>query len=276
MRPARRTPKVRTAQLVLLLAAGCSLQNFDYLQQGAGGSSAGGTSSAGSTGQSGSDTGEGGEAAGSSSVAGKSGNSTGGSHASGSSAGGSGAGGSSSGSAGKANGGTGAVGELVNPSFETSNTMGWTVDPAEALSERHAFVQPPTSGSSVPDGGYEFSTWHMTDKFVVDLHQTVTGIEDGTYVFKGYFNLGTGFNSVEAYATDCGGADPAPVLIVSNGATEWQAVSVKGIVVKGGECTVGVRIDSNPSNWLNADLFSFEPDPNGGEGGQGGQGGGSN
>jgi len=272
MRAARRKINARTAQLVLLLAAGCSLQDFDYLQQGGGGSSAGGTASAGANSQSGSDTGEGGETAGSNSVAGK-----GGSNSSGSNSGGSNSGGSNSGgSAGKANGGTGAVGELVNPSFETSNTMGWTVDPADALSDRHAFVQPPTAGSSVPDGGYEFSTWHMTDKFVVDLHQTVTGIEDGTYVFKGYFNLGTGFNKVEAYATDCGGADPAPQAVVSNGATEWQAVSVTGIVVKGGECTVGVRIDSNPTNWLNADLFTFEPDPNGGEGGQGGQGGGAN
>lgn len=270
MRAASAQSKLGTAQLVLLLAAGCSVQDFDYLQKGTGGSSsggAGGTSSAGTSAVAGSDTGEGGETAGSSSGAGKS---PGGSSSGGSSSGGS----PSGGSAGKGGGGgTGATGELVNGSFETNSTVGWVVSPAKALMNppRYAFVQPPTSGASVPDGAYEFSTWHAEDAFTVDLHQTIEGLEDGTYVLKGYFNLGAGHNSVELYATDCGTEDPAPTPVLPAGDAVWSPVFLEGIEVEGGSCTIGVRIDSNKSNWLNADLFTFEPDPNAGGAGSGGE-----
>jgi hypothetical protein len=37
-------------------------------------------------------------------------------------------------------------------------------------------------------------------------------------------------------------------------------VELPGIVVSGGSCTVGVLIDSNANNWLNADKFTFLPD----------------
>jgi hypothetical protein len=63
------------------------------------------------------------------------------------------------------------------------------------------------------------------------------------------------------------------VAILGTGNTEWLPIWVKGIEVKGGECTVGLHIDSQANAWLNADLFSFEPDPDAGAGGAGGAGG---
>lgn len=260
-------------QTVAVLLAGCSLQKFDYLQEGDGGSGGAGASSVGgNTDQAGTDSpGESGKgepgaggAAGSSSAgsASKGGKGPlGGTH----NAGGDDEGGADSGGAGgKPNGGTGAVGELVNPSFETSNTSGWTVSPATALTKKHAFVQWPVGGGSVPDGNYEFSTWHMTEAFEVDLYQTISGLEDGVYTFKGYFSRGDGFNAVSIFARNCGALDPEPVEVPLTEPTQWLAVEMVGITVTGGSCEVGLRIDSNASNWLNADLFSFGPDVEGG------------
>jgi hypothetical protein len=264
-------------QLVLLLAAGCSLQDFDYLQQGTGGSNAGTSSSAG-TSSAGTENGEGGEAAGPSdggkggkggevsSGGSKSGSSSGGSSSAGSGTGGTRSEGGTSGNGG--NGGSGATGELVNGSFETNSTIGWTVTPPTTF----AFTQRAQGSATIADGTYQFSTWAEKAAFTVDLHQTIKGLKDGTYVFKGYFTLGGNFNGVEVYAKDCGGDDPEPVILPA-AASSWSPVMVEGIVVEGGDCTVGLRIDSNPMDWLNADLFTFELDPSANPGGGGGAGG---
>lgn len=269
MRAARRKPGFGTAQLVLLLAAGCSLQDFDYLQQGTGGSNAGGTDSSAGTSAAGTENGEGGEAAGPSS-GGKGGEGpSGGSKSGGSDSGGSASGGKPPSGGTGGGGGSGATGELINGSFETNTTFGWTLSPATS----YAFTQRAQGSATIPDGVYQFSTWAETATFAVDLHQTIKGIEDGTYVFKGYFNLGGNFNGVELYASDCGGVDPEPIAILPAGASAWLPVMIEGIDVKGGSCTVGVRIDSNAMDWLNADLFTFELDPNANPGGEGGAGG---
>jgi hypothetical protein len=217
MSAARRTRSIGTAQLALLLAAGCSLQDFDYLQQGAGGSSSAGTSSAAGTSTAGTENGEGGEGA-TPTAGGKGGTApSGGTKSGGSDSGGTNPGGADAGGAGI--GGTDGTGELVNGSFETNSTAGWTVEPEKALQNppRYAFVQPPPQGAFVFDGSYEFSTWHAMDSYTVHLYQTIEGLADGTYRFKGYFNLGAGHNSVEIYAADCGGEDPEPTMVPAAG-----------------------------------------------------------
>lgn len=260
-------------QAAVVLLAGCSFQNFDYLEQpsGSGGSSgnaAGSTASnGGSKTQQGGTENEGGNdepsqagSAGTPSGAGTGGSGSGGTDVADN--GGAPAEGGAGGSAGDGDGtgntgNTGAVGQLENPSFEKS-TIGWTVDPSDALTKRYAFVQVAQGSATVPDGAYQFSTWHMTDAFAVDLHQTITGLEDGVYTFQGYFARGDGFNSVTIWARDCGGTDPAPVQVPLTDASQWLNVEVTGIEVIGGSCEVGLSIDSNPTNWLNADFFSFE------------------
>jgi len=267
----RPSPRTYSYLLLLVLAVGCSLQDFDYLQHGAGGMSnaggSGGNAAAGKSTQGGNDVeGEGGDrspgAAGTRTETGGSGGvvSTAGK--------GNVAGGPSGGS-----GGGGPTGQLINPSFETGNTMGWTVDPPQIGAERHAYVQGPQGTAVLPDGNYQLSTWHKTDAFVVDVYQTVEGLKDGSYIFKGYYARGDGFNAVQFYAKDCGGAPVQPLPLPLAGPSDWLPAKLGPIEVKGGKCTVGVHIDSNATNWFNADLFSFEPDPDG-AGGQGGEGGG--
>jgi hypothetical protein len=250
------------------LLVACSLQNFDYLQDGGtGGTSAGtaGSNNAGASASAGGTTILGEAGATLQGDAGRTSSPQGGKGGTppetqmgeaGEPAFVGGAGGAAGADTG--NMGTGAVGELVNPSFETGNTMGWTVLPAEALTKKHAYVQWPVGGGSVPEGHYEFSTWHETDAFTVELSQTIKGLSDGTYTFKGYFSRGDGFNSVTMFARNCGSTDPAPVPIPLTEPTQWLDVEVTGIEVVGGSCEVGIAIDSKPTNWLNADLFTFQ------------------
>jgi hypothetical protein len=275
----RPSPRTFSFLSALVLVVGCSLQDFDYLQHGAGGatsaggSGSGGNAAAGKSAQGGNDVeGEGGDLT-TPGVAGAH-NDTGGSGGSAVSTGGKAnvAGGPSGGA-----GGGGPNGQLVNPSFETGNTMGWIVDPPQTVADRHAYVQGPQGTATLPDGKYQLSTWHQTDAFVVDVYQTVEGLRDGSYTFKGYIARGEGFKALQFYAKDCGGAPMTTDLLASAApdANDWSPITVSPIEVKGGKCTVGVHVDSNAKDWFNADLFSFEPDPDGagGEGGDGGGGG---
>jgi len=153
---------------------------------------------------------------------------------------------------------SGAMGQLVNPSFETSNTSGWTVAPADALTNRYAYVQFPLGTVPAPHGTFELATWHMTDAFTVEIFQTVTGLEDGTYTFAGHFMRGAEFNELYLFARNCSETDPDPVPIPMTAADAFLTVSLTGIEVAGGSCEVGIHVDSNATNWMDADLFSLE------------------
>jgi len=147
---------------------------------------------------------------------------------------------------------------LVNPSFE-NGFNGWLIDPPEAAG-LYAFVQWPVTGSSTVDGLNELSTWAQSAAFTVRIYQSLTGIEDGRYGFKGHFNFGTGHNAVYLFASGCGGLDrrqdvPQPLP------SQWLDAELTGIDVSGGSCDVGIVVDANPNNWLNSDLFSFERMP---------------
>lgn len=234
------------------LAVGCSFQEFDYLQDGGTITSQGGTASAGSSTTEGGTKPDGQSGAGEPSGAGtapSAGKGSGGStpHPEAGDTGNPGSGGAGGADG---NGGTGATGELVNPSFETFNTIGWTVQPATTF----AFVQAPQGTDKNPDGAYEFSTWSQNESFTVELYQNIKGLEDGTYTFKGYFSSGP--NKVSMFARHCGGAAaPEPVVIPTQ---SWTPVELKGIEVVGGNCEVGLHIESMATQWMNADLFTFE------------------
>jgi len=266
-RPLPRSHLTTRLPAALALLVGCSFQQFDYLQDGGGAGSngkGGASTTAGSSHQGGSEVvPQGGQAepggagkAGSTSHAGKGGGTV-------ADAGGGntpiGEGGAA-GAGGAPNGGTGAVGELVNPSFESGNVSGWQVAPSDALAKKYAFVQYPQGAGTVPDGTYEFSIWHKTDTYTVELHQTIKGLEDGTYTFKGYFSRGA-LLGASLFARNCGGVAPEPIPVPLTDPSQWLAVSLTGIEVSGGSCEVGLSIEATAENWLNADLFSFEKDP---------------
>jgi hypothetical protein len=241
------------------LAIGCSFQEFDYLQDGGTISSQGGTASAGSgatqggtkpDGQSGAGAPGGAGTAPTAGKGGKGGEPT--QLPEGGTTGEAGAGGVGGAGGADGTGATGATGELLNPSFETLNTVGWTVEPAGT----YAFVQLPQGTDKNPDGAYEFSTWHDTATFTVELYQNIKGLEDGKYTLKAYISSGP--NNVSLFARKCGGAvEPDPVVVPTQ---TWTPVEVKGIEVVGGSCEVGLHVESTARQWMNADLFTFEKD----------------
>jgi hypothetical protein len=238
------------------LAIGCSFQEFDYLQDGGTISSPGGAASGGSHATQGGTKPNGGSGAGEPSgagtatTAGKGGQPT--QHPEAGDTGNPDVGGAGGAGGADGTGGTGATGELVNPSFETFNTVGWTVEPAGS----YAFVQLPQGTDKNPHGAYEFSTWSETKAYAVELYQKIKGLEDGTYTFQAY--IASGQNKVSMFARHCGGAtDPEPVVVPIQA---WTPVQVKDIEVVGGSCEVGLHIESQPKEWMNADLFTFEKD----------------
>ena len=150
---------------------------------------------------------------------------------------------------------------LVNGSFE-QEWVGWLVDPPSAQGV-YANVKWPQPGSYTPNGEpYEnlLGTWHGTQAFVVTVYQSLDGLEDGFYTFKGYFNWGGAHNSLQMFARNCGGTDLS-VDIPPTAETQWLPLGISGIEVIGGHCEVGFTVDSNPNDWLNADLFSMVLDP---------------
>jgi hypothetical protein len=235
----------KCALLAISGALGCSFQNFDYLknddQSGAGGRpGSGGSSGAAGTalgGQAGGDAESDGDAAGSLLVDGD----------------------TSRDAAADAPGeGSRPSSGLVNPSFEEGYT-GWLFEPTSAMG-RYAYTQYPTAGAVTVDGQNELATWAASDAFTVKVFQSFVGLANGRYTFKGYFNRGDGHNAVYMYAANCGGADRQQSVPLT-GPTQWLQVGIGGIDVTAGRCEVGFFVDANATNWLNADAFAFDMDP---------------
>jgi hypothetical protein len=157
---------------------------------------------------------------------------------------------------------------LANPNFALSTLDGWTVDPLTAT-QKYVFTQAPVGSAYTPQGQtYELATYSATDSFTVDVSQTLTSLPDGVYTFSGWFNLGNN-NEAYIYAQGCGGQDagvpvgpdggPGGIVvdIPLTSTTGWEQVTIGGLHVTGGSCRIGLYVDASPSDWLNADGFSF-------------------
>ena len=143
---------------------------------------------------------------------------------------------------------------LVNASFE-QGYVGWTFVPQSAMG-KYAFEQMPVPGSYTIDGQYELATWSGTDSFTVQISQTFTTLPDGTYTFKGNFNCGVN-NQAYVFAKGCGGPDQQQNIGVTS-PTSWLEVGIASVQVTGGEdFQVGFLVDASPTDWLNADAFTF-------------------
>lgn len=254
---------IRVRTVVLLSALGlyaCSLQDFDALgagvstggaDQGVGGSTNGGESTAPAGG-----TGDTGGAMGTTSAGGT--QSGGGSVSTGGKVGTGGT--STTGGASNTGGTAPVVGTLANPSFESGSTS-WLVDPASELGYPNctncsAYVQGPIGTATVHQGSFQLSVYDSTRTYAFKVYQVVNGLTDGQYTLSGWFTRGA-MTTAYLYATGCGGADPAHSAIPTNDV--WTMVSVTDINVIGGRCEVGFYVEGNGADWLNADDFTFAP-----------------
>jgi hypothetical protein len=159
---------------------------------------------------------------------------------------------------------------LVNPSFEQAYS-GWTFMPASAMG-KYAYTQYPGTGSYTIDGQYELATYSMTDSFTVSISQTLTNVPPGTYRFSGNFNCGVN-NAAYVFSMGCGGTDQRANIPATVTSTSWEVISID-IDVTTASCQVGFYVSASPTNWLNADAFSFAPVSPPGDDGGGDDGGG--
>jgi len=267
--------------LLLALAWGCTSVDRSGPDSSAGGSdpseTGGAVDVAGSSGTSaghGSTAGRDSAAGAAGAVAGRGGASAGGASAGGASAGAESPGGAStSGDGGTSEGGTagievgsgdagmGGQGPLVllkNPSFELGVLAGWQAVVSPANVGKAVYTQWGSATGESIDGMYEVSFWNGTAAFTGDLHQTVTGLTPGKYELKVYAAFGNGLNAAYLYAIGCGPADARVDLPIADTVPTFAPFSIPSIDVTEDTCTVGLFVDSNIGNWLNADAFVFD------------------
>jgi arabinogalactan endo-1,4-beta-galactosidase len=138
---------------------------------------------------------------------------------------------------------------VSNKSFETANLDNWSITGSTSAVE----VQ---TNSSDAYKGENSLHWWLGEPFNFTCSQTVTGIKDGTYTLKVWSSGGGGENALQLFASDFGG-EKLTTNIVNTGWQVWQQYEIQNIEVVGGQCTIGVYLDSLGGNWGNIDEFEF-------------------
>jgi len=146
---------------------------------------------------------------------------------------------------------------LKNPSFELGALAPWEAVVTPKNVGNSIYPQWGSGGVSI-DGKYEVSFWNGTASFKGDLHQTVTGLTPGKYQLKAYIAFGSGLNAAYLYAIGCGPSDVQVDLPIADPVPEFAPFSIPSIDVTEDHCTVGLFVDSNTGDWLNADAFAFD------------------
>ena len=137
------------------------------------------------------------------------------------------------------------VGPIVNPDFEangpTETPTGWSTTGNAAAS----YTQ---------QGGYSGKyclTQYAANAYQVYTYQTVTGIENGTYVLTAWTQNSGGQNFCYLNATSYGGgSERMTSLPVSS---TWTQVIIRGIQVTNGQLTIGLNSDAMAGNWAKLD-----------------------
>lgn len=141
---------------------------------------------------------------------------------------------------------------LADAGFEVAGLDGWTLrgDATAGSIERN-----PANAHS----GQQSFKYTAAKPFKLLLLKRFTGLAPGTYSLRGWAAGGGGETVLRLLARDCGSpAMSAPV--VNTGWQKWKQFTVKGIAVKGGECTVGLYVDAPAATWGNLDDLEFQED----------------
>ena len=141
---------------------------------------------------------------------------------------------------------------LVNPSFEL-DLEGWDItrENTEAGISRNDSDGYPNSGA------YSFHYWNA-DAFTIDLKQTVTVSEAGTYVLSAYSqgDKETG-SSMTLYLLDDSGNVLDSVDFANDGWAVWQIPELTVSLDAGQTVTVGLTINGQPDDWGTIDDFTL-------------------
>ncbi len=142
---------------------------------------------------------------------------------------------------------------LSNPSMENGDA-GWTVtrENTAAGTIRNDNEGNPHSGE------YSFHYWNETD-FTIDLFQTVTVKENGSYVLSAFSqgDADTG-TALTLYVKDAEGKELYSADWSNQGWDVWQNPAISDIMLEGGqEITVGIVISGKAGGWGTLDDISL-------------------
>jgi arabinogalactan endo-1,4-beta-galactosidase len=141
---------------------------------------------------------------------------------------------------------------VTNPGFETGDLSSWTVDGnAEAVNVSN-------ETPNVRQDSYAMHYWLGTP-YHFTVSQTIGGLADGTYSASLWIQGGGGEKLLQLFSMGCGGEDKT-VDIVNTGWQQWTNPTIKGIQVTGGNCTIGLKLDSDAGTWAFVDEVVFFPD----------------
>ncbi|RYY15845.1 MAG: T9SS type A sorting domain-containing protein, partial [Cytophagaceae bacterium] len=134
---------------------------------------------------------------------------------------------------------------VYNPGFEytaaTATPLGWT-----------------TTSTADADADYtEYNghssqfrlTHYKATAYQVRTSQSLTNVPNGTYTLRGWVTNGGGQTTCQLYGQ---GSGPEQSLTLPTAST-WTQVSVPGIVVANGQCTIGLRSVAGAGNYCSLD-----------------------
>jgi arabinogalactan endo-1,4-beta-galactosidase len=143
----------------------------------------------------------------------------------------------------------------ANPGFETGDFSDWTVEGDTSA------VNISNEAQNVYQETYAMHYW-LGKPFHFTVSQTISGLVDGTYAFSLWIQGGGGEKVLQIFNKDCGG-EAKTQDIVNTGWQQWSNPTIKGIQVNGGQCTIGLSLDSEAGSWAFVDSVVFFPDKGG-------------
>jgi hypothetical protein len=147
---------------------------------------------------------------------------------------------------------------IVNGNFEDGTLNGWTVAPIAAEYTEVKTQIAADFGNTPPQGQtYELASYAADGGFTVDVSQTPTDLPNGVYTFAGWFSRGTN-DAVYIYVQGCGDGGMMTTNVPITAGTQWVQVVLGGIQVADGGCQFGLHIQSEVTQWVNADGFTLQ------------------
>ena len=98
--------------------------------------------------------------------------------------------------------------------------------------------------------------WFSVDSYEVYTSQNLTNLENGSYTLRAWVVSGGGQISNYLDVKNYGGT-ARTANIPANGWPNWIQVSITGISVTNGQCTVGMYSNANANNWCSLDDIEF-------------------
>jgi|GEM_PF-790287 len=140
---------------------------------------------------------------------------------------------------------------IANGSFE-SDLEGWEsqytpIEGATPITIKY--------GWSPAGGGDKRLNYWSGEAYTADTYQTVSGLENGTYMLSAWITSSGGFNESYMYAKDTGAPEVRTDIPASDSWTQIHGL----VTVESHTLTLGFYADGPADKWMEVDLITLEP-----------------